>query len=74
MVLEFIARLHTFKHRFIFVGYFRIKFNIQPLFHWADDEECGAAVKYSTVWGGADQHLVSVIGMTDGYLIKPSMI
>jgi len=57
MVLELISHCQTFKHGFILVGYLRIKLKIQPLFHWPDHEESGAAIKYNAVGCCADEYL-----------------
>ena len=56
MVLVLFTCGYAFDHGFFFVRHFGIEFQVEPLFHWADDEESGAAVKYDAVGCGADQH------------------
>jgi len=69
MVFKLFPRGNTFNDWFIFVGDFRVEFDIEPFLHWADDQESGAAIKHNTVGCRADEHLRPV-GYLGQYLIK----
>jgi len=56
MVFKLFPRGNAFNDWFIFVGDFRVEFDIEPFLHWADDQESGAAIKYNTVGCRADEH------------------
>ena len=69
MVLEFFACSHAFDDGFFRMRYFRIKFNIQPLFHRPDDEKPYPPVKHNAIGCRADDNLGPIRYLRQ-YLIK----
>ena len=56
MVGEFFTGLYAFSHRFFGMGLLGIEFNVQPLFHWPDDEETDPPGEDDAIRRHADQY------------------
>ena len=56
MIRKFFTGGHAFDNRFFRVRDRGIKFDVEPFFHGADDEEADTAGEDDTIWCDANQY------------------